>query len=141
MIWQAGGKPYTVDGTTVGIDFTDPGTRKFTETWQKLIDGKLVAPVTGWTDAWYKGLGDGTIATLVIGAWMPANLESGVKAAHGKWRVAPMPQWEAAGPGPPGDGGGPPGRPPAAGGKAPAHPLLTSPTPGGGVARSPGRAG
>src|SRR5690606_13258389 len=67
MIWQAGGKPYTVDGTTVGIDFTDPGTRKFTETWQKLVDGKLVAPVTGWTDAWYKGLGDGTIATLVIG--------------------------------------------------------------------------
>ncbi|MBB2910259.1 multiple sugar transport system substrate-binding protein [Streptosporangium becharense] len=97
MIWQAGGKPYTVNGTTVGVDFTDPGVQKFTATWQKLIDGKLLSPVTGWTDAWYKGLGDGTIATLVVGAWMPANLESGVKAASGKWRVAPMPQWEAGG--------------------------------------------
>ncbi|GIH62762.1 ABC transporter substrate-binding protein [Microbispora siamensis] len=97
MIWQAGGKPYTVDGTTVGINFAEPGTQKFTALWQKLIDGKLLAPVTSWSDAWYKGLGDGTIATLVIGAWMPANLESGVKAGEGKWQVAPMPQWEAGG--------------------------------------------
>ncbi|MCZ7422177.1 sugar ABC transporter substrate-binding protein [Verrucosispora sp. WMMA2121] len=97
MIWQAGGRPYRVDGTTVGIDFADPGTQRFTATWQRLIDGKLLAPVTSWSDAWYKGLGDGTIATLVIGAWMPANLESGVQSAHGKWRVAPMPQWDAGG--------------------------------------------
>jgi multiple sugar transport system substrate-binding protein len=97
MIWQAGGKPYKVDGTTVSVNFTDEGTKKFTTTWQKLIDGKLLSPVTGWSDAWYKGLGDGTIASLVIGAWMPANLEGGVKAAAGKWRVAPMPQWTAGG--------------------------------------------
>jgi multiple sugar transport system substrate-binding protein len=97
MIWQAGGKPYTVDATKVGINFSDPGAQKFTATWQKLIDGKLLSPVTSWSDAWYKGLGDGTIASLVIGAWMPANLESGVKAAAGDWRVAPMPQWEAGG--------------------------------------------
>ncbi|MEU9835097.1 sugar ABC transporter substrate-binding protein [Streptosporangium sp. NPDC048047] len=97
MIWQAGGRPYTVKGTDVGVDFTEPATQRFTATWQKLIDGGLLAPVTSWSDAWYKGLGDGTIATLVIGAWMPANLESGVKAGNGKWRVAPMPQWEAGG--------------------------------------------
>jgi multiple sugar transport system substrate-binding protein len=97
MIWQAGGRPYKVDGTNVTVDFTDAGTKKFTTMWQKLIDGKLLSPINGWSDGWYKGLGDGTIATLVIGAWMPANLESGVKAANGKWRVAPMPQWEAGG--------------------------------------------
>lgn len=95
MIWQAGGKPYTVENTTVTVDFTDAGTTKFAGTWQKLIDGGLLAPVASWTDAWYKGLGDGTIASLVTGAWMPANLESGVAAAAGKWRVAPMPQWTA----------------------------------------------
>jgi len=96
MIWQAGGKPYTVDGTNVKIDFAnDAGTQKFTSTWQKLLDDKLVAPVSSWSDEWYKGLGDGTIATLAIGAWMPANLESGVPAAKGDWRVAPLPQWTA----------------------------------------------
>jgi multiple sugar transport system substrate-binding protein len=40
------------------------------------------------------GLGDGSIATLTIGAWMPGNLESGVAQASGDWRVAPMPTWE-----------------------------------------------
>jgi multiple sugar transport system substrate-binding protein len=97
MIWQAGGKPYQVDGTNVSIDFGDAGTQKFTAAWQQLITEKLVAPIKGWTDAWYKGMADGTIATLVIGAWMPANLESGVPAGSGKWRVAPMPQWESGG--------------------------------------------
>ncbi|MEV4415988.1 sugar ABC transporter substrate-binding protein [Catellatospora sp. NPDC049609] len=97
LIWQAGGKPFSVDGTNVKIDLADAGSAKFAGTWQQLLDGKLVAPVGSWSDGWYKGLGDGTIATLVIGAWMPANLESGVPAAKGKWRVAPMPQWTAGG--------------------------------------------
>jgi multiple sugar transport system substrate-binding protein len=97
MIWQAGGKPYKVDGTNVTLDFSDDGSKRFTTMWQQLVSDKLVSPVAGWTDQWYQGLGDGTIATLIIGAWMPANLQSGVEAAAGKWRVAPMPQWEAGG--------------------------------------------
>ncbi|MYQ80333.1 MULTISPECIES: ABC transporter substrate-binding protein [unclassified Streptomyces] len=95
MLWQAGSRPYKVDGTKVRIDFSDAGAAKYTSTWQKLLDDKLVAPVTSWSDEWYKGLGDGTIATLAIGAWMPANLASGVKDASGDWRVAPLPQWTA----------------------------------------------
>ncbi|CAL9661041.1 Lactose-binding protein [Streptomyces sp. enrichment culture] len=97
LLWQSGSRPYQVDGTEVGIDFTDRGAKTYTDTWQKLLDEKLVAPVTSWSDEWYKGLGDGTIATLATGAWMPANLASGVKEAAGDWRVAPLPQWEAGG--------------------------------------------
>jgi multiple sugar transport system substrate-binding protein len=97
MIWQAGGKPFTVDGTNVKINLADEGSTKFATLWQQMISEKLVAPVGSWSDGWYKGLGDGSIATLVIGAWMPANLESGVAAAKGDWRVAPMPQWTAGG--------------------------------------------
>ncbi|MET7575216.1 sugar ABC transporter substrate-binding protein [Streptomyces sp. NPDC005492] len=97
MLWQAGSRPYKVDGTKVSINFEDAGAKKYTETWQKLIDGKLLAPINGWTDDWYKGLGDGTIATLTTGAWMPANFVSGVASASGDWRAAPMPQWTAGG--------------------------------------------
>ncbi|MEU4999122.1 sugar ABC transporter substrate-binding protein [Streptomyces sp. NPDC021622] len=93
LLWQGGSRPYKVDGTKVGIDFTDAGAKKYTDTWQKLIDEKLVSPVSGWSDDWYKGLGDGTIATLTVGAWMPANFASGVKGAEGDWRAAPLPQW------------------------------------------------
>ncbi|MFJ8848982.1 ABC transporter substrate-binding protein [Streptomyces sp. NPDC102437] len=93
LLWQAGAHPYKVDGTEVGIDFTDEGSKKYTGTWQKLIDEKLLSPIAGWSDDWYKGLGDGTIATLPTGAWMPANFASGVKGASGDWRAAPLPQW------------------------------------------------
>jgi multiple sugar transport system substrate-binding protein len=94
LIWQAGGQPFQVDGTDVTVDLGDEGSTRFAETWQTLIDEDLRAPVSSWSDEWYQGLGNGTIATLAIGAWMPANLESGVPDGAGKWRVAPLPQWE-----------------------------------------------
>ena len=97
MIWQAGGKPYQVSGNDVTINFADPGATKYTTMWQPMITEKLVASIPPWSDEWFKALGDGTIASLVTGAWMPGNLASGAKAAAGKWRVAPMPQWEAGG--------------------------------------------
>ncbi|MGW6420169.1 ABC transporter substrate-binding protein [Streptomyces sp. NPDC055055] len=93
LIWQAGGRPYKTQGTHVTLNFDDEGTKTYTATWQKLLDEKLVAPISSWSDAWYKGLADGSIATLSIGAWMPANLTSGVASASGDWRVAPLPQW------------------------------------------------
>ncbi|MFP7760195.1 ABC transporter substrate-binding protein [Marisediminicola sp. LYQ134] len=94
MIWQAGGEPYTVDGTDVSIDFSDEGTTRYTDMYQQLLDEDLLAPITGWSDEWFQGLGNGSIATLTVGAWMPANLESSVEAGAGDWRVAPMPQWD-----------------------------------------------
>ncbi|GIH23472.1 sugar ABC transporter substrate-binding protein [Acrocarpospora phusangensis] len=124
LIWQAGGRPYQVDGTSVAVNFGDAGTQKFTSTWQKLVSGKLVAPIGSWSDAWYKGLSDGTIASLVIGAWMPANLESGVKAGAGKWRVAPMPQWESGGKATSENGGSSLAVPEAAANKALAYAFL-----------------
>ncbi|SKA88659.1 carbohydrate ABC transporter substrate-binding protein, CUT1 family [Agreia bicolorata] len=95
MIWQAGGQPYkTEKSTDVSINLQDAGSKKFADTWSELVEGGLVSPITSWSDEWYKGLGDGSIATLTIGAWMPGNLESGVAQASGDWRVAPMPTWE-----------------------------------------------
>lgn len=107
MIWQAGGKPYTINSATdVNVNLQDDGAKKWTSNWNQLVEGKLVAPIASWSDEWYKGLNDGTIATLIIGAWMPANLESGVAEASGKWRVAPMPTYEAGKPATAENGGG-----------------------------------
>ncbi len=94
MIWQAGGHPFTVDGTDVSIDFTDKGTEKFTGVWNQLIDGGLLSSTPSWSDEWFKGLGDGSIASLIIGAWMPGVLESSVPDASGDWAVAPMPSYD-----------------------------------------------
>ncbi|PRY68402.1 carbohydrate ABC transporter substrate-binding protein (CUT1 family) [Glaciihabitans tibetensis] len=95
MIWQADGRPFQSEGTDVTVDLGDDGSNKFAEMWQPMLDEDLVAPVVTWSDEWYKALGDGTINTLLIGAWMPVNLESGVPEAAGNWRAAPMPQYTA----------------------------------------------
>lgn len=94
MIWQAGGRPFSVDGTKVSIDLQDEGTKKWTATWDKLVEGKLLSSVPGWSDDWFKALGNGSIATLVTGAWMPGVLESSVKDGAGQWRVAPIPTYD-----------------------------------------------
>jgi len=96
MIWQAGGQPYkTTDQTKVSIDLQDAGSKKFADTWSQLTENDLVSPISSWSDEWYRGLADGTIATLAIGAWMPGNLTSGVPDAAGDWRVAKLPTYQA----------------------------------------------
>ena len=94
MIWQAAGKPFTTDGTKVTIDLADEGSKKWTSVWNQLSQEGLLSTTPGWSDEWYKGLGDGSIASLVIGAWMPGVLESSVANASGDWRVAPTPTYD-----------------------------------------------
>jgi multiple sugar transport system substrate-binding protein len=95
MIWQAGGRPFQSEGTDITVDLEDEGSQKFADMWQPMLDEGLVAPIVTWSDEWYQALGDGTISSLLIGAWMPVNLESGVPEAEGDWRAAPMPQYMA----------------------------------------------
>ncbi|WP_232527913.1 ABC transporter substrate-binding protein [Microbacterium suaedae] len=98
LIWQGGGTPWSADGENLTIDLeNDEATQRFAETWQPLIDDGVLAPINGWTDEWFQGMANGTLASLVIGAWMPANLEGSVPEGSGDWRVAPMPQWEDGG--------------------------------------------
>ena len=94
MIAQAGGTPFTTKGDKVTVNLADEGTKKWTSTWNELVEKKLLAKTVGWTDDWYKQLGNGQIATLITGAWMPGNLEASVADAKGDWRVAPMPTYD-----------------------------------------------
>lgn len=96
LIWQAGGTPFAVDDETVTIDLTDDaGTKKVVDYWQRMVDEDLVNPnVQGWTDDWNRGLNDGSIASLLAGAWMPTTLVNSAPDAAGDWRVAQMPQWK-----------------------------------------------
>lgn len=95
LMWQTGGQPWTVDGTEVSLNLADDaGAQQFAELWQGMLDDGVLSPVAGWTDEWFQGMSNGTIASLPIGAWMPANLEGSVPDGAGDWRVAPLPQWE-----------------------------------------------
>jgi multiple sugar transport system substrate-binding protein len=92
MMWLAGGKPFGVTSDAVTINLGDAGVVTFADFWQKLIDEDLInTKVAGWSDDWFKGLGDGTIASLITGAWMPANLIGSAPKASGDFRVAATP--------------------------------------------------
>lgn len=94
MIWQAGGKPFQVDGTTVSIDLQDEGSQKWASTWNELVQNDLLAPISPWSDEWYQGIGSDKLGTLLMGAWMPGILETSVPDGAGDWRVAPMPTYD-----------------------------------------------
>jgi multiple sugar transport system substrate-binding protein len=96
MIWAAGGHPYVVSGTSgVTINLADAGSQKFVSRWSPLVSGGDLAPISSWSNQWYTGLSNGTIAGLVTGGWMGVDLESGVPTGKGDWRVAQMPEWTA----------------------------------------------
>lgn len=95
MIWLAGGRPYQVsnDGLNVTVNLTgDEGTQNFTAFWQKMIDEGLInTNLTTWSDDWKQALGEGSIASVFSGAWMPSLLLSDVPGSAGLWRVGKMP--------------------------------------------------
>jgi multiple sugar transport system substrate-binding protein len=91
MIWQNGGKPFSTDGDKVTIDLQDDGAKEWTDIWNPLVEDGLVSQIPGFTDEWFKGLGNGSIATSLIGAWFPGILTGSVPDGAGNWRVAPMP--------------------------------------------------
>lgn len=94
MIWQAGGRPFQVDGESITIDLADAGVKKWTGVWDQMLSEGLLGDIPGWSDEWFQALGDGTIASLPIGAWMPGVLEASVPGGAGKWAVAPMPTYD-----------------------------------------------
>ncbi|MDU0327512.1 MULTISPECIES: sugar ABC transporter substrate-binding protein [Microbacterium] len=94
MIWQAGGTPFKTSGTDVTVDLQDEGSKTFADNWNRFIEGGLLADTPAWSDEWFKGLGDGSIATLITGAWMPGSLEASVPEGSGKWAVAPIPTYD-----------------------------------------------
>lgn len=96
MLWQAGAKPFSVDGTTVGVDFGGKNVRKFTSMWQSMMDDKLIDTSTAmWTDDWWRKLDDGSIATVLTGAWLVSSMQKNLSTSAGSWRLAPMPQYTA----------------------------------------------
>lgn len=94
LIWQAGGRPFSVEGTTVGVDFTDEGTAQWTELYDTLIQENLVDVAPGWNDAFWRAFADDKYAMWLTGAWAPGSIRSNIPTTDGNWRAAVMPTYE-----------------------------------------------
>ncbi len=96
LLWQAGVKPFenpTAD--SVKINLNDEGSKKVADYWSGLIKDGVVSTDADFTDPWYQALNRGKYATWLTAAWGPVFLAGSAKATSGKWRAAPLPQWDA----------------------------------------------
>lgn len=97
VLWQAGWRPFKTDGAKIQIRINDDIAKKWANYWQKLIDAKAVDTKPGWTSEWFAAFDDGTYAAWVTAGWAPVLMQQAMKKSFGKWRAAPMPQWEKGG--------------------------------------------
>ncbi|MDX3451026.1 extracellular solute-binding protein [Streptomyces sp. ME02-8801-2C] len=99
MLWQAGAKPYVTSGKSdITISVDDAVSKKLGAFWGGLAQEGVIGVEPDFTDSWYAALNKGKYATWMTGAWGPAFLSGSAKDTSGKWRAAPMPQWDAAKP-------------------------------------------
>jgi multiple sugar transport system substrate-binding protein len=98
LLWQAGVKAFTTQGQTVGVNLNDATSKKIGNYWNGLIKEGVVASDPDFTDAWYQALNRGKYATWLTAAWGPVFLSGSAKSTAGKWRAAPLPQWDASKP-------------------------------------------
>ncbi|MDI2130101.1 ABC transporter substrate-binding protein [Yinghuangia seranimata] len=92
MMWQFGGKPFTVKGTDIAVDLkSDPGAKTYAEVFGPLVKDKLVDGTAGYSSDWWTSMAAGKYAVWMAGAWAPNVLEQFIPQSKGQWGVAPMP--------------------------------------------------
>jgi multiple sugar transport system substrate-binding protein len=96
LTWQAGAKWFGTDGDNWTVDIDNPETRKVAEFWDGMVRDKLVKTEPDFANAWYKDLQDGRIVGWPSAQWGDAILAGNAPKTSGKWKVAPMPQWEGS---------------------------------------------
>jgi len=95
FIWQNGGNLFGINGQSWKVSINSPQALQVAAYWQDLIDKKLVKTEPDFTNAWYHDLQTGGLASWVSAAWGNGILKQNAPQTSGKWRVAPMPQWQA----------------------------------------------
>jgi multiple sugar transport system substrate-binding protein len=99
LLWQAGAKPYVSTGKSdIAISVSDNISKRLGSYWGGLARDGVIGTEPDFTDAWYSALNNGKYATWITAAWGPVFLSGSAKATAGKWRAAPLPQWDAAAP-------------------------------------------
>src|SRR5260370_3255588 len=95
LLWQAGSRPFKVNGTNVSININDPAALQVANYLGNRINQKLVQAAPDFATDWYTGLAKGTYATWVTAAWGPVFLAGVAARSAGKWRASPLPPWTA----------------------------------------------
>lgn len=92
MLWQRG-LGYVDESGSVILD-TEPRVLETLEFLGRFWTEDLVTDTEEWTDAWYKEMADGAVATIPGAVWMGTFLKSFIAPdAAGQWGVVKLPTW------------------------------------------------
>jgi len=86
---------FSVSGQSWKVSINSPQALQVASYWQDLINKNLVKVEPDFTNSWYNELQNGTLASWFSGAWGNGIIKQNAPQTSGKWRVAPIPQWQA----------------------------------------------
>ncbi|BCJ55149.1 sugar ABC transporter substrate-binding protein [Actinoplanes sp. NBRC 14428] len=95
---QAGASWWGVQGDSWSVAINDAATQKVASYWGGLVQEGAIANTPMYTPDWNAALNDGTQVGWLGAVWGPGVLEGNAASTKGKWKVAPLPQWDAAKP-------------------------------------------
>lgn len=91
---QAGASWWGIDGDAWTVDIEDAPVQKVAEYWGGLVEKGVIDNKPMYTPEWNAALNDGTQVGWLSAIWAPGVLEGNAPDTAGKWKMAPMPQWE-----------------------------------------------
>src|SRR5256714_891591 len=94
LVWQAGGQMFNINNQSWQVSINNPTSQHVASYWQDLLSKKLVKTEPDFANAWYHDLQTGTVATWTSAVWGAGTIASNAPQSSGKWRVAPLPQWQ-----------------------------------------------
>ncbi|WP_436529775.1 ABC transporter substrate-binding protein [Actinoplanes sp. HUAS TT8] len=95
---QAGASWWGVNGDSWTVNINDAATQKVASYWGGLVEKGTIDNKPMYTPEWNAALNDGSQVGWVSAVWAPGVLEGSAKDTKGKWKAAPMPQWDTASP-------------------------------------------
>lgn len=93
-LWQLGADPWPIEGeSNLTLNLQSDEAVQWADYWTDLNNKGLTIESVQGSEEWFKQLGDGQMATWVVGAWGLQALTGVLPENEGLWRVAPQPVW------------------------------------------------
>ncbi|WP_277542326.1 extracellular solute-binding protein [Haloarcula laminariae] len=94
MFRQLGGLPFTDSGA---VNINSEKSLRVARQMKEAHDAGITSSVASWSSEWFSRASEGTITTILSGAWLEGTLKSEVGDTAGKWRVMRPPAYESGG--------------------------------------------
>ncbi|MCX7522639.1 sugar ABC transporter substrate-binding protein [Microbacterium sp. STN6] len=95
---QAGASWWGIDGDAWSVDIDKAPTQKVAKYWGGLVQEGVINNKPMYTPEWNTALNTGKEVGWLSAVWAPGVLSGNAGDTAGKWKVAPMPQWDASNP-------------------------------------------